>query len=136
MCSKSDLSDRVRVYFVAWGKECDPDAVSRATGIVPTKTWRSGDIRQERTGKTHIDSGWRLEAGAEDSAEVANQITSLLETLWPAHEYLKALSAECEMQFSIVVHCGETAPSVHLSSVHTERIGQLGASVDIDIYCH
>jgi hypothetical protein len=48
---------RTRVYFVAWGKECNPEAISSATGIAPTKTWRVGDIRQERTGKTHLDCG-------------------------------------------------------------------------------
>lgn len=126
---------RSRVYFVAWGKECDPEAISRATGIAPTKTWRIGDIRQERTGKTHLDCGWRLDADNTDGREVETQISSLLEALWPVHEYLTALTPRCEMQFSIVVHCRESAPPVYLSTAQMQRIAQLGAGLDIDIYC-
>jgi hypothetical protein len=76
-----------------------------------------------------------LDADNTDGRDVDIQIASLLETLWPAHEHLKALSPLCEMQFFIVVHCGESAPSVYLSPAQTQQIGQLGAGVDIDIFC-
>jgi hypothetical protein len=102
--------------------ECDPDAISDAIGVAPTQTWRIGDIRQERTGTTHLDCGWRLDADHTDAHDVETQITSLVAALWPAHDYLNALSARCEMQFSIVVHCGASAPSVCFSTGLMQRI--------------
>jgi hypothetical protein len=120
------FSTRSRVYFVACGTECNPDAISAATGVAPTKTWRIGDIRQERTGKTHLDCGWRLDADHTEAHDVETQITSLVAALWPAHDYPNALSAHCEGQFSIVVHCGASAPSVCFSTGLMQRIAQLG----------
>lgn len=128
-------STTTRAYFVIWGKRCDPEKISAMTRLSPTKTWRVGDIRNERTQTHHEDSGWRLDSdGAADLGPDAH-IALLIEKIWAARDDLRTVGATSELQFTVVIHCRKTMPPIHLSRDALKCISRLGAAVDIDVYC-
>jgi hypothetical protein len=92
-------------------------------------------MRNERTQKRHEDSGWRLDSSGASDLEPEAHVDLLIDELWRARDYLQTLASTCEMQFSIVIHCHETAPPIHLTRAALHRITSLQAAIDIDLYC-
>jgi hypothetical protein len=138
MCSEmiSGESASTRAYFVFWGKQCDPDEVSRSTGVVASRTWRVGDVRNARTRTRHEDAGWRIDSDGASDLEPAVHVKLLVEKLWHARDYLRALAPGCDMQFSIVIHCRDAAPPpIHMSRESLHRVASLNAAIDVDLYC-
>lgn len=125
----------IRAYLVIWGDRCDPEQITRKTGLNPTETWRVGDVRHARTGRVHADAGWRIDAEGELGVDVGTYIEHLLDRVWPVREDFQALAATCNVQFSVVLHCRDETPAVHLAGDTVRRMAALGAALDIDLYC-
>lgn len=124
-----------RAYFVIWGKQCDPDEISARIGVVPSRTWCVGDIRNPRTGAHHDNAGWRVDSDGTPDLDPATHVEQLVEKLWHARDSLQTLGAHCEMQFSIVIHCHEaSAPPMYFSRDLLQRIASLNAAIDVDLY--
>ena len=125
----------MRSYLVIWGEQCDPEEITRVTGITPTKTWRAGDVRYAKTGRLHTDCGWRLDAPSDIPPAIDAHLDALLDLVAGALVQLKALSSSCEIQINVVVHCREGAPEMNIRPDHIQRLAAIGAGIDIDLYC-
>jgi hypothetical protein len=119
---------------VIWGAECDPENITQHTGLAPSKTWRVGDIRYEKTGKCHADSGWRVDSPEETEPTLDAHLEHLLNLLWPSRGYLETLRASCELQATVVIHRNDNVPSMSISAGNIARLATLNASIDIDVY--
>src|ERR1051325_184314 len=127
--------ESIRSYFVIWGTECNPDEITRETGITPTKMWRTGDLRYAKTGKHHADSGWRIDAPDIVEPTLNAHLERLLDLLWHARSYLQTLETLCQLQATVIIHCNGTPPPMDVTAANIDRLASLGASIDIDLYC-
>jgi hypothetical protein len=126
---------RTKIMFEVLGN-FDPDRISSIVGIQPDKTWEAG----HRIGKSKLlrkESGWCLvKEGTEWHVE--ELFTSLWKTLEPKMQEFKALGnqVKCEFQVSIQISASDDEgemPSLYFSPISIQRMGELNASVDIDI---
>lgn len=93
-------------------------------------------MRNVRTSAPHEDAGWRIDSDGASDLDPGVHVAQLVERLWHARDYLRTLIANCEMQFSIVIHCqGALVPPIHISREALQRIASLNAAIDIDLYC-
>jgi hypothetical protein len=94
------LIDIARVSVHLSGDRVDPDAVTAALGVTPTKAWRKGDrVPSKRGGKILRWTGmWSLER---ESHHVADAIRDLLGVIEPSGSLLQAESAKVGGAISI-----------------------------------
>jgi hypothetical protein len=126
---------QISAYLVVWGTRCDPDEITRRTGIIPDAAWQVGDVLNERTGTKRRDAGWQIEAPADLGIDVGEYVQHVLRRVAPERDYFRSLDESCQVQISVVVRGREQAPVFNLPSDVVTQIGALGAALDVDIYC-
>jgi hypothetical protein len=131
--------DRVTVRFILYGDTLDPDAITSRLGITPTKAVRKGDP----TPSTHRDPRsrrrigmWALESALPRSVELEQHLRHLLDIFDPVSDRLLAAISE---GYRPVLSCGcfldDFNRGADLSAETLSRIGALGATLRLDIYC-
>ncbi len=119
------------------GEDLDPEQVTDALGITPTKTWRIGDpIQNTLLKRKH--SGWSVATPRQVSLDLAKQVRDLLRELEPKFPAIAALRER--LGFAVEVSCaiyiyGDT-PSMHLDREILSMVERLGAEIDFDLYVY
>jgi len=131
--SRQTPLEEVRVQLNFAGFARDPDEVTTLVGIVPSKTWRIGDLI-DKSKRTYHSNGWRVSA-ERPVTEVEVGVDALFAYVAPRWEALRQLSNECRVELSIVIYAEEQVPAVHLRRDQIDRLAELGGSIDVDVYC-
>jgi hypothetical protein len=92
-------------------------------------------VRHARSGKVHDDSGWQIEAEGISAHDVSPFVEALMDLTWAHRDYFRSLRSLCSIQLSIVIRCKGEPPTFYLSADVLARLAELGAAVDIDLYC-
>lgn len=131
--------DESVVTFILSGEFLDPDAVTAALGLVPTKSFKKGDP----TPSTHRNPNlrrkqgmWQLESMLPRQAPLDRHIEHLLDRLdTHASEIGEFLKLGYGCRFSCGCFLNRWNRGTELSPRTLGRIGALGASLGLDIYC-
>ena len=126
------MTDRtiIRIHIISVGRT--PEEITDFVGLSCDKSWRIGDKR----GKTIIEqknNGWILESGLAESAPLDMHIEALLQRITPYADRIRSLSSQDTVELSCVVYAA-APPALNFSSCVIGQIGELGASLDIDLY--
>lgn len=127
---------RVYAYYALSNLPCDPDEVTASCGIVPSKTWRAGDLVLEQGIRRYQHNGWRVDSQLGTNANLANQIASVLDRLSPGWECLCQLGQIAEPCMQCVIYMYEAqGPETTIDPGVLRQLGELNALLDYDIYC-
>jgi Domain of unknown function (DUF4279) len=124
----------ISTSFTLTGFSCEPENISRALGLEPTKTWKTGDL----IGKSILKfkhNGWFLEVKLTHSIDLEEHVQCLLEILSPAWDKLVEFGKIYDAEFNCVIYSYEAqGPGIHLNKQMLNRMAQLNAEFDVDYY--
>jgi hypothetical protein len=111
----------------------DPTEITAIAGIEASKTWRAGDPI-ERSVRKYDGNGWRVSALVPVTV-VEEGVAELLDRLRPHWAKLCELSVESRVELGVVIYADSEMPSIHFRSDQIQRLAELSAKIDVDVYC-
>ena len=127
------------MYYLLSSTDLDPDAVTAATGITPTDTWRLGDIHYvtPRLTRYRAYSAWRVKSDPAMSVELEDHVGWVLAQLESGWDRLVELGHRYQAAIVCVIDTAEiTGPGMHFDSDVIARFAALNALIDIDYYSY
>jgi len=125
----------IRCDFILTGYGYDPDAITQALAIEPTRTWRQGDAIA-RSGLHYKHDGWCLSNGPVEALDAQEVAQPLLAKLLPQADTIATLrvqwALDCEVAYT--VHSEDAVPALHFDLAMVRALAQLHAEFDIDVY--
>jgi len=130
------LEAEIRVWFTLTGLDLDPNEITTATNLEPSKAWRKGDlIDPRRPARRHKEGGWSIASGCEDTVDIESQIKALLKRLCPARQALVSLGKRYDAEVECVMYIyGGERPAEHFDRDAVRQMAELNASIDVDLY--
>jgi hypothetical protein len=125
-------NDEVIVRLKIASSRHTPEIITRALGLSSDRSWRVGDKRPH-TIIEEKNNGWIINSGRPKATSLEEQVQALLDRVDQCKGAIKVLSRDASVEFSCVVYA-DTAPALNFSADIIDRLGQLGASLDIDLY--
>jgi len=123
-----------RASVAVWGKTLQPDAISAALGIKPTRARILGEARSAGSQLHWKDSLWMLESPLSETCDPVEHLTWLLELLEPKASILKDIAGE----YRVELFCGFASENGQggftLSVELLGRLAHLGIPVTLDLY--
>ena len=129
------MSNIVKARFIVCGFDCEHDEITARVGLEPTKIWLAGQPRAQGVTITHKENGWAIDLLDEEATETEPIVLSLLSVLDPAKEAIRDLSAAYHVEVSCVVRAEDFVPALSFQPETVNQIAELGAALDIDLYC-
>ena len=126
------MTDEIIVRLKVTSASRTPEQISDATGILCDHSWRIG----EKRGKTILvekTNGWVLNSKMPKNAPLEAHIEELLGRLLVHADRLRALSEHETVEFSCVIYAS-APPSLNFNKSFIQRVCQLGASLDVDLF--
>jgi hypothetical protein len=127
---------RTYATFRAFSESLDPDEVSRALGIEPTKCFRAGDERKpNRPYAPYRSGGWLLSTEAFESRDIREHVDRLLDRLEPSAPALARLveeGARCSVFCFWSSDNGQGGPQ--LDPTQMARLAALNLPILFDVY--
>lgn len=126
---------RITAQLVVTGNTLDSDEFSKSVGLLPTRTWRAGDLIGSSIlrRKSH---GWVLGVPPRRTFDTDECVKDLLAALGPNAGRLRAALAH-NLDIAACVSCSgyfvDTVPSVCIAAELIDQIAALGASLDVDL---
>ena len=109
-----------------------PEQITDIIGIPCDKSWRVGD-RRANTVIEEKNNGWVLDSGLSKLTALDAHVEALLKRLSPQVDDIRRLSTQATVEFSCVIYA-KSPPALNFPNSVICQIGQLGASLDIDLY--
>ncbi|MEP7012501.1 MAG: DUF4279 domain-containing protein [Acidobacteriota bacterium] len=128
------MENEIKVSFIVSGFDHEPEVITGLLKVDPTETWKIGEPMLPSPIRTHQENGWELASQLATTAGVGDQIGHLLGRLEPARDSFDSLG-EAYREFSCVIFANDGVPEIHFSHDTLQRIVELGASIDVDLYC-
>jgi Domain of unknown function (DUF4279) len=118
-----------------YGDDLNPNQVTSMLGIIPTKTWLRGDIKNHRTNAVHEYGCWKI-CTDESGASLEKHVELLMRKISIHNETIVSFADEksCEIELSVIVKVTEDSPDISLSRAAIKWLCGLKASLDIDTY--
>jgi hypothetical protein len=126
--------DETRLFFTVTGSTLDPDEITRITGLQPAKIWHIGDTIG-KGGRKYKENGWKLDSGLERSKSLDDHLAALLAKIEPVLAALSKLDASYYKELACVIEAYCANPGMHFDRNMITLLAQLGAEIDIDLYC-
>jgi len=115
--------------------DLEPSVVTQILGLQPSMTWKSGDVKNQRTGATYDSGCWKLQTSSNDGP-LEDHIKNLMELCSGCIDSIRSLGNDknVSVEVSAVIHLKEYAPDLCLSNGIIAWMSDIGASLDIDMY--
>jgi hypothetical protein len=110
----------------------DPEFISGVLGTAWDRAWRIGDIRPNTIIQEKLN-GWILNSGLEQTRSLDEQIKALLLKTGPLKHQIKRCLVGDSIEMSCVIYA-DSPPALNFPEAVIAEIGDLGASLDIDLY--
>lgn len=121
------ISTGLLVSLRAWEVEVPP-------GVTPDEAWQVGDPVQPPATLRHQRPGWRLKSNLPREAALESHVDELLARVGGSGTKIPVQTGE--VQLSVAAYCvAGRCPDLVLPPEQVQRLGQLNASVDVDVYC-
>lgn len=124
---------KISVSFVLAGLDLDPEEITVLVGIIPTTTWRIGDLIDPRASVRRKSNGWSLKSQLDKSAELDEHIKSVFEQLQPGWRSLVETCAQYDALIDCAIYVYEQVPAVHFDKDIIQKSAELNAAIDVDI---
>jgi len=132
----SDMRAEIEVRYTLFGAELLPDAITAATGLLPTRTWRKGDLVRPNLLRCHEESGWSIHSQVSESDDLIPHIDNVLQKLRGCWSKMVELGRQYEAELACIIYCYEAqAPAMHFEPGMLSEVAELNAAIDIDFYC-
>lgn len=126
----------VRVDFVIKGKGFNPSDITNKLGISPSKSWCEGDVSKEAN-IIKEQSLWLISTGYEQSLDINNQLSKIMNLLQPIRDELNELRVIYNISYVfeviIEIYRGDV-PAIYLESDSIEFANKIKAEFDFDMY--
>jgi len=127
------MKNEIFIYFRIKGFDCEDKQISSLLDLVPSKTWRKGDIRVPNTILKHSENGWELSIYKKNITYVDNSLEDLFKLIKKSKKEL-SLMKNVTKTFTIALYFQETAPSITYNSKIISFLNEIGAEIEHDIY--
>ena len=130
------MNSEIYAYFRLRGLDFEPEEITAKVGIMPTKTWKVGDlINPKIIHRKRIDNGWCLRPEFEESFYLEDYVRYLLEKLEPGWLPLTEICQKYYAEINCVIYAvGDERPAIHFNKEIIEKTAKLNAEIDIDLY--
>lgn len=108
-----------------------PEQIGEELGVPADQSWHKGD-RRRKTNLIEKENGYEFRTAPATDVSLEAQIDTLLHRLAPIIEKIRTLQCD-HVQLTCAVYASEV-PSIHFPPSVIEKLNQLGASIDIDLY--
>ncbi len=131
------MADEISVRLVITGFACDPDQITTLLGIQPDVVWRIGDDLSFPSDRKRTDNGWTIESKSSNTVDLDAHVAAILRVIGNAKSHFKHLPPGSTITLScgITVNQGPGSPSMVFSPQMVAILAELGAEIDIDLYC-
>lgn len=125
--------------FQLSGPKLDPDVVTRAVEVEPSRAWRRGDLIGPGNDRTRRQGSWSLDSKrvlSPQDAHLDEHMRWLLDQLEPRTNQLKDAVTEQELKAEVwsAVYMEGANVDFELPPTTLARIAALGATLRLDIY--
>ena len=122
--------------FFIRGDNFSPSMITKKLAITPTRTYNKGDILKYNK-KGAIETVWEISTGYEESFDINNQLTKIINLIKEKKDILKKIKNRFHVDFGfnvvIEIRNGET-PAVHWNKDIIGFANEIGAEFDCDLY--
>ncbi|WP_028595290.1 DUF4279 domain-containing protein [Paenibacillus assamensis] len=135
----------VRACFSLYGDEFPLEYVTEKIGLKPSMGYRKGDLisakQSDKLGITiqRKETAWQLETNYEESLDVDNQLSKIIDILHGKREVIneirKDFELECRLDIVIIMEKGYT-PAFSLNRKVIDFIHFIQAEIEIDLYAN
>lgn len=130
------MSTNVNVEFVITGDIFDINTITEKLEIQPTEQWIKGEKVPNRK-VVRKDTCWSYGLGEEDSLDIYNQLSKIINILNPRRDVLRGLKETFELEYLFLVTINienDVKPIISLKSPIIELMDDIGAEFDVDLY--
>ena len=124
--------NKYRAYFTVFG-EFDPEDMSKALGLQPTRAWRKGDVNAE-TGLERNHTRWSLESRLQESEPLEFHVDDVLKQLKGAIGTVRELAAQYNGTLQLVAYLHTAYPGLCMDIEQVKSLADLGLGFDCDFY--
>ena len=127
------MTSDIRVAFIIAEFACDPELITAAVGVQPSRAWKAGDMVRPSSAPRRT-SGWMLEAPAGSGDDFEARAVWLLGQLPSDLRRLESVSSCWSAKLYASVYTSGDRPPLFLSPAVVQRLSELGAAIDIDLF--
>ncbi|MGK7883824.1 MAG: DUF4279 domain-containing protein [Crocosphaera sp.] len=124
----------ISASFTITGLDFEPQNITDKLGIIPKKTWKTGDLINPKGTIKRKHNGWVIESKLSKDNDLENHIKSLFKQLQPVWNRLQKISNNYDIEISCVIYTDGEVPSIHLDKEIINKSKQINAEIDIDLY--
>lgn len=125
----------IQIKFTIFGVNFNPEEITSLCKIKPHRSWKVGDIITPSIMKRK-DCGWTIVSEEIESDELNLLLDNMINKLKPVKESLRDYinKKELSSELACIIALKETTPSLNFDSKSVQFFGELGSSLDFDIY--
>ena len=127
--------DEVNVTLAVYSEELEPEEVSRALGVEPTRAHRRGKGPGPRS-PPYLSGAWLLTEHGRDAEPAEIILDRLLRQLPEDPAVWRELRMRHKIQVRFGLHMTGWNKGLSIPLNHVTRIAELGASMEFDIYAY
>ncbi|MET0015033.1 MAG: DUF4279 domain-containing protein [Sedimenticola sp.] len=134
------MTNKAEVYFALTGEDFDPDAFSKDSGLIPTKSWKKGE--KGRYVDFYKFSSWQLnEEVVEGEVILVDEVADkLINRIKDKAEVIKnyidkhQLYSVLEVVLHVSMNEDISTPALGFKTSTIQFLNSVGAEIDVDIY--
>ena len=127
---------KIMIEFSAYGENINLSEITKKMQMNPDVSWEKGE-RIRDTKALRKETCWMLSTGYQESLDINNQLSELLEKLRPKEIILKELLRDyaVEYKFDIAIKIErKQTPAIYLESETLAFSNSIKAKFDFDLY--
>jgi len=129
------MKSKIYAYFSLRGLDFDPEEITTKVGLIPTKTWKAGDLINPKATVCRKENGWSLKSELDESIDLEDHVRYLLQKLEPGWLPLIEICKKYYAEINCVVYAaGNERPAIHFNKDIVDKAAKLNAEIDIDLY--
>lgn len=130
--------NEVTLYLRITGFDSEPDEITSALGVTPSKVWRTGELMNDYSPRVYKGNGWRLDSGLNSHSEFVDHLHALLSIIEPRLDAFTEVCNRYHTELTCVIYmdhnAGQLTPWVHFDKRASRILTQIGAEIDFDMY--
>lgn len=127
------MKQEIIVYLRLLSDNSSPEEVLNVVKVPSVKSWKKGEKNQS-TKMLYKENGWEIKSNLDDEINVVEKIADVLSLIEPYRKEINILKESWSIGVACVIYYDESLPPLNFDSSLLKQIGEVGASLDIDVY--
>lgn len=134
------MLNKISVYLTISDFDFEPEEITAFLGIIPSKTHKKGEpiIPKGNPNYQYKHNHWSLKSLSNDSIELAKHIESIFEQVKEKWQILVDIGNQYYIEIECAIYIYDDSeqpiPIIHLDKEITQKLAELNAEIDIDLY--